>query len=65
MEGSVKFFNQVKGFGFVTGDDNKDYFIHISQLPEGITMLNKDERISFTPVETEKGSQAHAVELLQ
>ncbi|MBI2152058.1 cold-shock protein, partial [Candidatus Woesearchaeota archaeon] len=35
MEGKVKFFNRVKGFGFITGDDGKDYFVHHTGLNQG------------------------------
>ena len=37
MNGTVKFFNETKGFGFIIGDDNNDYFVHISSI------LNQEE----------------------
>lgn len=64
MEGKVKFFNREKKFGFIQGDDGKEYFVHISGLAEG-TFIRDDDRVSFDPVETERGLQAQNVTLLQ
>jgi len=49
-EGTVKFFNMRKSFGFITGDDGKDYFVHTSGLTEG-TSLNEGDKVSFEVVE--------------
>jgi len=57
VEGTVKFYNFKKRFGFITGDDGKDYFFHQS----GIATTNyiKDEmRVSFDIVEDERGPKA-------
>ncbi|MCD6274500.1 MAG: cold-shock protein [Candidatus Aenigmarchaeota archaeon] len=35
IEGTVKFFNTLKNFGFITGDDGKEYLVHSSGLKEG------------------------------
>ena len=64
MEGTVKWFNRKKGFGFVTGDDGQEYFVHYSAVPQG-TFLRDNDKISFDPAETEKGKQAQNVQLLQ
>ena len=50
MKGTVKFFNRMKGFGFITGEDDKDYFVHKSALPEG-TDLNDNDEVTFEVVE--------------
>ncbi len=42
MEGKVKFFNEMKEFGFITGDDNKDYFVHKSSIKEDIKLKEND-----------------------
>ena len=64
MEGTIKWFNERKGFGFVTGDDGQDYFVHSSALKEGTTVREND-RVSFDPAETDKGKQAQNVALLE
>ncbi len=62
MEGTVKFFNEKKGFGFVSGDDGKDYFVHFSALPRGTT-LHTDDRVTFDPKEGDRGLKAENVQL--
>mgnify|MGYP000459952213 CR=1 FL=1 len=64
MEGTVKWFNVRKGFGFVNGEDGEDYFIHHSALEQG-TFLREDDRVSFEAADTDKGKQAQNVALLQ
>jgi CspA family cold shock protein len=63
MRGTVKFFNTKKGFGFISGEDGQDYFLHISQLAE--QTINQNDTVEFNPVETNKGNQAHKVILVQ
>ena len=53
MKGTVKFFNETKGFGFITGEDGKDYFVHKSGV-EGSGNLNEGDSVTF---ETEKGDK--------
>jgi len=62
MEGTVKWFNGQKGFGFVQGEDGKDYFVHFSAVPEDVR-LNEGDKVTFDVVETEKGVQAQNVQL--
>ena len=62
MEGTVKWFNSQKGFGFVQGEDGKDYFVHFSAVPEDVR-LNEGDKVTFDVVETEKGVQAQNVQL--
>ena len=64
MEGSVKWFNSRKGYGFIKGDDNEDYFVHYTALSNG-TFLRENDRVEFTAATTEKGKQAQSVTLLQ
>ncbi|MBT4805660.1 cold-shock protein [Candidatus Woesearchaeota archaeon] len=62
MEGTVKWFNGQKGFGFVQGEDGKDYFVHFSAVPEDVR-LNEGDKVTFDVVETEKGEQAQNIQL--
>jgi CspA family cold shock protein len=64
MEGTVKWYNRKKGYGFISGDDDVEYFVHHSAVKEG-TFLRDNDRVSFEPTETEKGKQAANVVLLQ
>ena len=61
MKGIVKFFNDSKGYGFILGDDNKDYFVHVSQ-----TTGHLEKGVSCTfDIKTEaKGNQAINVRIL-
>jgi len=62
MEGTVKWFNSQKGFGFIQGEDGTDYFVHFSAIPEDVR-LNEGDKVTFEVVETEKGVQAQNVQL--
>ncbi|MBR9691745.1 cold shock domain-containing protein [Candidatus Woesearchaeota archaeon] len=62
MKGTVKFFNEGKGFGFIAGEDGKEYFVHMSGLKEGVTINDNDE-VTFDVVEGDRGPKAENVEL--
>ncbi len=64
MEGVVKWFNTRKGYGFIKGDDGEDYFIHHTSLEKG-NFIRENDRVSFEPVQMDKGKQAKNVRLLQ
>ncbi len=63
-EGTVKFFNEMKNFGFIDGDDGKSYFVHTTGLKEGTT-IKEGDRVSFKPTQGEKGPKAEEVEKLK
>ena len=63
VEGTVKFFNRMKNFGFINGDDGKDYFVHGSGVDGGKT-LNEGDRVSFDVVDGDRGPKAENVKLL-
>ena len=57
MKGKVKFFNEMKGFGFIAGDDGKEYFVHQTGLKEGIA-INENDAVSFDVEEGDRGPKA-------
>jgi len=57
MKGTVKFFNGEKEFGFIAGEDGKEYFVHKTSLEEGVT-LDKDDSVTFEAEKGDKGMKA-------
>ena len=57
MKGTVKFFNRSKGFGFITGEDGKDYFVHQTGIKEGVS-LNENDSVEFELEQGDKGPKA-------
>jgi len=61
-KGTVKFFNDSKGFGFIAPEDgSKDLFVHVSNLASGLTTLNDRDEVEFEIIEGKKGLQADNV----
>jgi len=63
MEGTVKFYNRKKGFGFIQGNDGNDYFVHYTAIPEGV-FLRDNDLVSFDSAEGDRGLKAENVQLL-
>jgi CspA family cold shock protein len=63
MKGTVKWFNDSKGFGFITPDDgSKDVFVHHTAISsEGFRSLAEGDRVEFETERGEKGPQAKNV----
>ena len=58
-KGTVKWFNDQKGFGFITDENGKDVFVHFSGLNmEGFKTLKENQSVEFDVVDGEKGPQA-------
>ncbi|MHC4482329.1 MAG: cold-shock protein [Planctomycetota bacterium] len=61
-EGTVKWFNQGKGYGFISTADGRDIFVHYSNISgEGFKTLVEGDRVNFDIVEGEKGPRAENV----
>ena len=62
MNGTVKFFNSMKGFGFIESDEGgKDVYVHASALEAaGIPTLNEGDRVSFVLEDDRKGKGKQA-----
>ncbi len=62
MNGTVKWFNADKGFGFITGEDGKDVFAHFSQINvDGFKTLEEGQQVTFDVTEGQKGPQAENI----
>lgn len=59
MTGTVKWFNNQKGYGFISDEQGNDVFVHFSGLNmDGYKTLNEGEEVEFDVVEGTKGPQA-------
>ena len=65
-QGTVKWFNGEKGFGFITPDEgNNDVFVHFSAIQsDGYRSLDENQRVEFDVTQGQKGPQAENVRAL-
>lgn len=60
--GTVKFFNEAKGFGFITREGDSDVFVHYSAIQGGgFKTLTDGQQVEFTVTQGQKGAQAENV----
>lgn len=65
MNGTVKWFNAEKGFGFITTEEGNDVFAHFSQIQkEGFKTLEEGEKVTFDVVQGAKGPQAENIKTI-
>ena len=57
MKGTVKFFDSTKGYGFIAGEDGKEYFVHQSALEPGASLDENDE-VTFDVEQGDRGPKA-------
>lgn len=61
-QGTVKWFNETKGFGFIQSEDGEDVFVHHTGIEaEGFKTLEEGAKVEFDIEQTEKGSRALSV----
>ncbi len=59
MQGTVKWFNAAKGYGFIARDNGKDVFVHYSAIQmDGYRTLSEGDKVEFTIEDGAKGPQA-------
>lgn len=59
MTGKVKWFNSEKGYGFITGDDGREVFVHFSAIDcDGYKTLDDGQAVTYDVTEGDKGPQA-------
>lgn len=62
MTGKVKWFNAAKGYGFITGDDGKEVFVHFSSIEvDGYKTLDEGQAVEYEVNDGDKGPQAVSV----
>ncbi len=57
MKGTIKWYNNMKGFGFILGEDGNDVFVHRTAIPEGIDLYEGDE-VEYQVEDSERGPKA-------
>ncbi|MCM2336624.1 cold-shock protein [Cognatilysobacter tabacisoli] len=61
--GTVKWFNDAKGFGFITRQSGEDVFVHFRAIQtQGFKSLQEGQQVTFTVTQGQKGLQADAVQ---
>ena len=62
-QGTVKWFNDAKGFGFITRESGEDVFVHHTAIQsKGFRTLQEGQRVQFSVVKGPKGLQAESVQ---
>ena len=62
MKGTVKWFNEEKGFGFITAENGSDVFVHFSAIQaDGFKRLEEGQKVTFETAEGQRGLQAQNV----
>ncbi len=66
LQGTVKWFNSEKGYGFISQENGEDLFAHYSEIQgNGYRSLDEGARVEFTPTEGRKGMQASAITVIE
>ena len=66
IQGTVKWFNSSKGYGFLSQENGEDVFVHYNSIiGDGYKNLNENDKVEFVVTEGEKGSQAVDVQVIE
>jgi CspA family cold shock protein len=66
VEGTVKWFNESKGFGFLSQEGGADVFVHHTEIKsDGFRTLNEGDKVKFEVVDSPKGPRASNVEKIE
>lgn len=66
VEGTVKWFNESKGFGFLSQEGGPDVFVHHTEIKsDGFRTLNEGDKVKFEVAESPKGPRASNVEKIE
>ena len=63
MKGTVKWYNAMRGYGFIEVEDGKDVFVHKTSIPDG-TYLNDGDNVEFETEDSERGPTAIKIKKL-
>jgi CspA family cold shock protein len=64
MKGTVKWYNTMKGYGFIEGEDGMDVFVHRTAIPVG-TDLYEEDTVEYEIEESERGPKAKNIKKLK
>jgi len=64
MQGTVKWYDDVKGYGFIKTEEDKDIFVHRTGIKDGHLGLEVDQKVQFEVKESDRGPVAFNVEIV-
>jgi CspA family cold shock protein len=64
MKGTIKWYNSMKGFGFISGEDGKDVFVHRTVVPDGL-LLYEGDKVEYQIEESDRGPKAIEIKKLK
>jgi CspA family cold shock protein len=64
MKGIVKWYNDLKGFGFISNEDGKDVFVHRTAIPMG-TGLNEGDQVEYEIEDSDRGQRATNIKKME